>query len=639
MATPAPAPAPAPSSVTPSPSTSPPPAPARSVVKWWKDAVVYQIYPISYADSNGDGLGDLQGIISKLDYLKDLGVDVVWLCPIFKSPLADMGYDIADYRDVDPRYGTLADYDALVAGLHARGMKLIMDLVVNHSSDEHEWFQESKSSKTNPKRDWYIWRPPRYDKDGKRRPPNNWKACFGGSTWEYDEATDEYYLHLFLKKQPDLNWENPEVRAAVQELMKFWCDRGCDGFRMNVISCISKVAGLPDAPTTLLNDEFQPAYDLYTNGPRVHEYIQELHREVFAKYDLLTVGEASFTLDPVKLAEYVLPENKELDMLFTFEQMALDEIPDRPFVHRRWALPEMMNVFERWQGLDRSRGFWNTVFMENHDSARSVSRWGSDSPTWRAQSAKMLAILQATLAGTQYIYQGQEIGMRNFPKEWGISEYRDVATYNWYNEVLGKRCRELRRTDIDMTDVLDGLAKKARDHARIPMQWDATEHAGFTKGPGKPWMRVDDDYAEWNVAVQQSDPDSVLAFWKACLRLRKANKVLVRTPPLAVFLSGTKPSIYFLPSLLLYIHKIDSPHADLRHLRTPRPAPRKDLCLPAPRWSSMMLRRSSRSGERAALRLVFGNYAKLEEEEDRDRGWAMSGEVEMRGYEGRVYQA
>ncbi|KAJ7034466.1 glycoside hydrolase family 13 protein [Mycena alexandri] len=495
---------------------------------WWKNAVIYQIYPVSFFDSNGDGIGDLNGIASKLDYLKDLGVDVLWLSPIYKSPLADMGYDISDYRDIDPRYGTMQDWDKLLAGVHARRMKLMMDLVVNHSSDEHEWFIESKSSKMNPKRDWYIWRPPRYDAAGNRHPPNNWKAQFEGSAWDYDSTTDEYYLHLYLSKQPDLNWENPEVRQAVWDLMSFWINRGCDGFRMDVINIISKVDGLPDAPVTDPGEEYQDASPLFANGPHVHEYLQEMNLTVLSQHDLITVGETPFTHSASELAKYVLPANKELNMVFHFELADLDSpsLPKHePFIRRPWKVSEFKEIVTRWQRFERDAGFWNAIFIENHDRARSVSRFGNDTEEWRAISAKMLAILEVTLGGTQYVFQGQELGLKNFPRSWGIEEYKDVASQNWYHEILAKRKRESGKDDIDMSDILDGLQKKARDHARVPMQWDSSAHAGFTTGA--PWMRVNDDYKTWNVAAQLDDDKSVRSFWKRALRLRKEHKVLI----------------------------------------------------------------------------------------------------------------
>ncbi|KAF7366033.1 hypothetical protein MVEN_00479400 [Mycena venus] len=537
---------------------------------WWKDATVYQIYPTSFFDSNGDGIGDLNGITSKLDYLKDLGVDVLWLNPIYKSPLADMGYDISDYRDIDPRYGTLKDWDRLIAEVHDRGMKLMMDLVVNHTSDEHEWFIESKSSKTNPKRDWYIWRPPKYDEAGNRQPPNNWKGVFQGSAWEYSAATDEYYLHLYLPKQPDLNWDNPAVREAVWDLMKFWVDRGCDGFRMDCINQISKVEGLPDAPIIAPEEVYQDASDYFANGPRVHEYVQEMNRRVLSQYgstvdvrarrahdaglleqacaplethvaretflslsspllpashslrsyspphsfdpqDLITVGETPFTHSAAELAKYVLEKHKELNMVFQFQLSDLDSprgIRHLPMVHRPWKLSELKEIVTRWQIFERDQGFWNAVFTENHDISRSVSRFGNDSDEWRAVSAKMLAMLQLTQGGTQYVYQGQELGLKNFP-----------PTLNHRRRQAG------RDDDVDMTDILDDMQKKARDHSRVPMPWDSSPNAGFTTGT--PWMRVNEDYMKWNAASQLTDPQSVHSFWKRALQIRKENRVLI----------------------------------------------------------------------------------------------------------------
>ncbi|KAJ7103939.1 glycoside hydrolase family 13 protein [Mycena epipterygia] len=444
---------------------------------WWKDAVIYQIYPISFSNSNGDGIGDLPGIAgkltSKLDYLQDLGVSVLWLSPIYS---------------IDPRYGTLEDWDNLLADVHSCGMKLMMDLVVNHTSDEYEWFIDSKSSKTNPKRDWYIWRPPRYDADGNHQPPNNWKAIF-------------------------------QVRQAVWDLMKFWIDRGCDGFRMDVINLISKVDGLPDAPVTAPDDEYQQATYFFADGPHVHEYIQEMNREVLSQHGLITVGETPFTKWALELAKYVLPENKELQMVFQFELVLLDSprtVPRPPATHRPWKLSELKEIVTRWQRFERDAGFWNAVFIENHDQVCSVSRFGNDAEEWRAVSAKLLVIFEITLGGTQYIFQGQELGLKNFPREWGIEEYKDVASQNWYRRVLQKRKRESGKDDVDMSDILDGLQKKARDHGRVPMQWDLSAHAGFTTGT--PWMRVNDNYQTWNTAAQldnQQSNEKVFAYTRS----------------------------------------------------------------------------------------------------------------------------
>ncbi|KIK92345.1 glycoside hydrolase family 13 protein [Paxillus rubicundulus Ve08.2h10] len=492
--------------------------------EWWKSAVVYQIYPVSFFDSNGDGIGDLNGIREKLDYLKDLGVDVLWLSPIYRSPQADMGYDISDYRDIDPQYGTLEDWDNLLRGVHERGMKLMMDLVVNHTSDEHEWFLQSKSSKDDQKRDWYIWRPPKLV-DGKRLPPNNWKSVFQGSAWDYDDKTGEYYLHLYVSKQPDLNWDNPVVRDAVWDVMRFWIDRGCDGFRMDVINIISKTEGLPDAPVVDDSQYYQAASMYFANGPRVHEYIKEMHTEVLSHHDLITVGETPFTHDASELAAYVLPQNKELNMVFHFELMDLDSPDYSPLVKKAWKLAELKDVVRRWQRYKRDEGFWNAVFIENHDHSRSVSRFGNDSDEWRAISAKMLSIFEVTQTGTLYVYQGQELGLKNFPPSWGIEEYKDVASQNYWNLIKAQRQKAQGKADVDMSDLLDNFQHKARDHARTPMQWDASFNGGFTKGT--PWMRVNDDYHAWNAAVQLEDDDSVHAFWKRAIGVRKGCDVLM----------------------------------------------------------------------------------------------------------------
>ncbi|KAI0684457.1 glycoside hydrolase superfamily [Cytidiella melzeri] len=457
---------------------------------WWKSAVIYQIYPISFFDSNGDGLGDLPGIYQKLDYIKALGADVIWLCPIYKSPLADMGYDISDYQSIDPRYGTLEDWDRLLAGVHERGMKLLMDFVANHTSDEHEWFKESRSSKTHPKRDWYIWRPPRYDENGQRHPPNNWKSIFQGPAWEYDETTEEYFLHLFVKEQPDLNWENTAVRNAIWDTMRFWLDRGCDGFRLDAINMISKAHGLPNAAVTDPGSELQPAALLYVNGPRVHEYLREMNQKVLSCYDAMTVGETSVTHNPDDIAAYVLPENKELNMVFQFQVMDIDAGGVEggaeaviPLAYREWKLLELKTITERWQLFKREQGYWNALFLENHDHSRSVSRYGNDTLQWRAASAKLLALYHTTQAGTLYVYQGQELGMANFSKTWDLTEYKDVATINFRKQELEKRQKAQGKIDVDMSDVLEGFQRKARDHEILGCVLMTTMCTGGTRRP------------------------------------------------------------------------------------------------------------------------------------------------------------
>ncbi|KIY70355.1 glycoside hydrolase family 13 protein [Cylindrobasidium torrendii FP15055 ss-10] len=498
---------------------------------WWKSSVVYQIYPISFLDTTGDGFGDLNGITSKLDYLKDLGVDVLWLCPIYKSPLADMGYDIADYRAIDERYGTLEDWDRLLKGVHERGMKLMMDLVANHTSDEHQWFVESRASKDSPKRDWYVWRPPRIDADGKRHPPNNWRSVFEGSAWTYDEPTGEYYLHLYLEKQPDLNWESDALRNAVWDLMRFWLDRGCDGFRMDVINLISKVEGLPNADVVEPKEEFQPAFAHYANGPRVHEFIKDMRRLVLDHYDTITVGETPFTYNVEELARYVLPANKELHMVFQFELMTIDQakVPDAsPLQHADWKVSELRDWLHRWQTFKKDEGFWNAVFIENHDHPRAVSRFGNDTTTeLRTVSAKLISLFEITQKGTLYVYQGQELGIKNFPRSWGLEEYKDCASQNYWTRILHNRSLETgkKEEDIDMEDILDNFQKKARDHSRTPMQWDSSANSGFSTGT--PWMRVNDDFKTWNAELQIKDEQSVHSFYKKALKTRKENPVLI----------------------------------------------------------------------------------------------------------------
>ncbi|KAH7330600.1 glycoside hydrolase family 13 protein [Rhizoctonia solani] len=507
----------------------------------FKSYCVYQIYPASFADANGDGVGDLAGIQSKLEYIKSLGADVVWLSPIYRSPQKDMGYDISDYQDIDPKYGTLEDWDSLLKETHKLGMRLVMDLVVNHTSDQHAWFKESRSSKSNPKRDWYIWRPPKFDAQGNRKPPNNWASIFGGSAWEWDETTQEYYLHLFVTEQPDLNWENPEVRQAVWELMRWWMDKGCDGFRMDVINLISKVPGLPDAPVTQPDREYQSGDRYYCNGPRVHEYIQEMYREVLSRYpNYFTVGESPFTHDPRDLLPYVLPERKELQMMFQFELADIDATHN-PLIPRIPTLPEIKGVINKWQTFMFNNGGWNSLYMENHDQARSVSRLlgfgtSTDKKTFDfgvyeedlkkhwSVGAKLLAILHTTQGGTVFVYQGEEIGATNVPRGWDIEEYKDVATINFYNEEL--QLRKGSGVDKpDMLDVMDGINRKARDNARVPMQWDDSPHAGFTNGT--PWMRVNDNYKQINAKSQTNDEQSVFSFWKKMIGVRKAYPLLV----------------------------------------------------------------------------------------------------------------
>jgi oligo-1,6-glucosidase len=478
---------------------------------WWKESVVYQIYPRSFADGDGDGIGDLRGIIGKLDYLKELGVDVVWLSPVYKSPNDDNGYDISDYQDIMDEFGTLADWEELLAGMHERGIRLIMDLVVNHTSDEHPWFVESRKSKDNPYRDWYIWRP---GKDG--REPNNWSSAFSGSAWEYDAATDEYYLHIFSKKQPDLNWENPAVRQAVYDMMHWWLQKGIDGFRMDVINMISKEPGLPDAPV-VSDDRYQPGWMYFMYGPRLLEFLGEMKREVLSKYDILTVGET-----PMVSTEHAIDitheETGSLNMLFQFEHMDIDK--DRSTASSKWNhmpfnLADLKRVMSGWQNDLAGKG-WNSLYLSNHDQPRAVSRFADDG-RYRVESAKLLATFLHTLHGTPYIYQGEEIGMTNVAFD-SIDDYRDIETLNMYREAVGEK-------GADSAAVLAMLHTKSRDNARTPMQWDDGPNAGFSSGT--PWIKVNPNYPAINVEQAQADPNSIFHYYRQLIQLRRQHPVIV----------------------------------------------------------------------------------------------------------------
>lgn len=476
---------------------------------WWKDSVIYQIYPRSFMDSNGDGIGDLPGIISRLDYIQQLGVDVVWLSPIYKSPNDDMGYDISDYRDIMDEFGTLADWEALRDGLHQRGIKLVMDLVVNHTSDAHPWFRESRKSRDNPYRDFYIWRPGR---DG--REPNNWRSFFGGSAWEYDELTGEYYLHLFSRRQPDLNWENPQVRREIYDMMRWWLDRGVNGFRMDVITMISKVEGLPDAPV-VTDEPYQWGGDYFIHGPRMMEFLQEMRAEVLAHYDALTIGEA-VAATPAHAIELTDREHGPLDMLIHFEHMALDHDPGGPagYGWRPWNLAELKEVTTRWQEALAERG-WNSQYFSNHDQPRQVSRFGDDG-RYRVESAKLLGTFLHMLHGTPFIYQGEEIGMTNVAFD-SIDAYRDIETINHYRLML--------EDGVSPAEAMALVHKRSRDNARTPMQWDASPHGGFTTG--NPWIGVNPNYREINVEQALTDPNSIFYYYRELIRLRKENPVII----------------------------------------------------------------------------------------------------------------
>lgn len=477
---------------------------------WWKECVVYQIYPRSFQDSNQDGMGDLPGIAARLPYLRRLGVDVLWLSPFYQSPGRDNGYDISDYQAVAPEFGTLADFDGLLAQVHQYGMKLVIDLVVNHTSDQHPWFQESRKSRDNPYRDYYIWR------DGiDGGPPNNWGSCFSGSCWKLDEAAGQYYLHTFGEFQPDLNWDNPAVRQEVYRMMRWWCERGVDGFRMDVISMISKTAEMPDGPQKpgSAYGSFAP---YVVNGPHVHEYLQEMNREVLSKYDLLTVGECSgLTVEQAR--RYANEEGTELNMAFQFEHMDLDGGESFKWNLRRMDLVELKQVLSKWQTGLEGRA-WNSLYWCNHDQPRIVSRLGDDSaPERRERSAKALALCLHMMQGTPYIYQGEELAMTNGSFS-SLEDFRDVESLNAYRELT-----ESGQMEPEM--MLRCLRYKSRDNARTPMQWTGGPQAGFTEA--EPWIAVNENYRDINAQEQMERPDSVFHFYQELIRLRKRHDVIV----------------------------------------------------------------------------------------------------------------
>jgi oligo-1,6-glucosidase len=474
--------------------------------KWWKEAIVYQVYPRSFKDSNGDGIGDLKGITSKLDYIQGLGINVIWLSPHFDSPNADNGYDIRDYRKVMTEFGAMADFDELLQAVRQRNMKLIIDLVVNHSSDEHVWFVQSRKSKNNPYRDYYIWRPA---KDGEV--PNNWVSFFSGSAWKQDPATAEYYLHLFAEKQPDLNWDNPKLRNEVYDLMKFWLDKGVDGFRMDVIPFISKREGLPDLPPEYLIQK-RPQY-FYAMGPHLHEYLQEMNRQVLSKYDVMTVGEA-FGVTMEQTPTLVDERRNELNMIFNFDAVRLNR---NGRVWRDWTLPELKAIYTTQdKALDVHS--WNTLFLSNHDNPRVVSAFGSDSPAYRLPSAKLLATMLLTLKGTPFIYQGDELGMTNYPFQ-SIDQFDDIEVKNaWKADVLTNQ--------ITAGQFIADLRKTGRDNSRTPMQWDDSPNAGFTTAP-KAWLAVNPNYKDINAKQQLSDPNSIYNYFRHMADLRRKTLAFV----------------------------------------------------------------------------------------------------------------
>lgn len=471
---------------------------------WWKEAVAYQVYPRSFMDSNGDGIGDLQGMMSKLDYLKDLGIDVIWICPMYKSPNDDNGYDISDYQDIMDDFGTMGDFDLLLEEVHKRGMKLIIDLVINHTSDEHPWFIESRSSENNPKRDWYIWRD---GKDGNE--PNNWESIFSGSAWQLDEKTNQYYLHIFSTKQPDLNWRNKEVRTALYDMINWWLDKGIDGFRVDAISHINKEEGLLDMPNPE-GQRYVSSFDKHMNVEGIHTYLDELKQETFAKYDIMTVGEANgVKVDNTEDLELWVSEEKgKFNMVFQFEHLALWDAESQNGLD----ILGLKRVLTNWQKALENKG-WNALFIENHDKARVVSTWGDDQEYW-FESATALATMYFLMQGTPFIYQGQEIGMTNVKFD-SIEEYNDVATKNMY--------RFKREEGVSHDEIMEVIWASSRDNSRTPMQWSNEPNAGFTTGT--PWIGVNENYRDINVEKQQQDESSVLHFYKKMIKLKKSDEI------------------------------------------------------------------------------------------------------------------
>lgn len=478
--------------------------------KWWKNAVVYQIYPRSFKDSNGDGIGDLEGIYEKLDYLAELGIDVIWMSPVYKSPNDDNGYDISDYQDIMDDFGTMDDFDRVLKKAHSLNIKIMMDLVVNHTSDEHKWFIESKKSKDNPYHDYYMWADP--DKNGN--PPNRWESCFSGSAWEYVESVGQFYLHSFSRKQPDLNWDNPKVREEVFKMMTWWCDKGIDGFRMDVISMISKYPGLPDGPENGNGYTGNTSCD----GPNIHKYLREMNEKVLSKYRLITVGECP-GVNAEQAKKYANIDGSELDMIFQFEHVSGSAL--KPCHHGKWdgeamTMPELRANFTKWQ-KDLEGCAWNSLFLSNHDQPRCVSRFGNDSEQYSELSAKMLATMTHFQKGTPYVYQGEELGMTNAYME-NIADYRDIESLNAYKELTTKE-------NIPAKTVMGYIKAVGRDNARTPMQWDASDNGGFTSGT--PWLQVNKNYKTINAAEQVNDPDSVFAYYKKLIALRHTNEVMV----------------------------------------------------------------------------------------------------------------
>ena len=491
----------------------------KTEIQWWQQPVVYQIYPRSFNDSNGDGIGDLPGITEKIPYLAKLGIDVIWLSPIYASPNDDNGYDISDYRAIMTEFGTMADFDELLATAHEHGIKLMMDLVVNHTSDEHEWFRQARLAKDNPYRDYYVWRDPAgFSEDGTPIPPNNWISCFSPSVWEWDEGTQQFYLHYFSVKQPDLNWENPKVREEVYDIMRFWLDKGVDGFRMDVINLISKDLSFPDDPAVTAGG-LDNSLAVAANGPRVHEFLREMNREVLSKYPVMTVGETP-CVSVEDAALYTGFDRHELQMVFQFEHMDVDASAGGAtgkWSDTRFNLVDLKNVLSHWQTGLHGRG-WNSLYWNNHDQPRTVSRFGNDSPEFREVSGKMLGTVLHMMQGTPYIYQGEELGMTNVFFD-SVDDYNDLEIHDSWRKYVVESQR------VSPEDMLRYISASGRDNARTPMQWDASDNAGFTTGT--PWLKVNPRYTDINAAEELANDDSIFYHYSDLIHLRKEHPIVL----------------------------------------------------------------------------------------------------------------
>ncbi|GIJ98560.1 hypothetical protein Aspvir_000678 [Aspergillus viridinutans] len=496
-------------------------------LRWWQKATIYQVLIQSFQDTDGDGKGDIRGIVNHLDYFVALGIDVVWISPIYESPMRDMGYDISDYRKVNPVFGTMQDMELLIQETHRRGLRLILDIALNHTATEHEWFQTSRRARKDPslgKRDWYFWSEGKVDEFGNRIPPNNWESTFTGSTWEWDEVAGEFYLHIFGKNQPDLNWDCEEVRNELYKVLRFWLDKGVDGFRLDTMNLVSKTSSFPDAPISKEGSIWQPANYLFANGPHIHEYLQEMHQEVFSHYDCVTLAEMSCGVSAPEAVRYTSRFNPrpELNLVIQFQHVELDCHDGDKWMLREWELPELKRIINEWQETLVNNGGWNTVWMENHDQPRGISRFTTNSPRFRALCAKLLALWQFTLQGTNLIFQGQELGMIN-PGLFSEEMNQDIETIQYWKAA----CEEAGTEAPQKLELAKkAIIQKGRDNTRIPIPWTEDAHGGFTEPTAKPWLPAFDHGGEWCHASQRHSPESVWSFYRSLITMRKANPTL-----------------------------------------------------------------------------------------------------------------